>query len=98
MDKRVWELNIWKEAIRMTIDAEAEAACQPQSLIKKIDNCCLPEYRLTKIEKPTKETNDSNKYGFQLHESKTLALSAWFQERYKLWEDLKEEEEEGPKE
>ena len=39
-DERGQDLDTWEEAIEKAIDAEAKAACQPQSLMKEMDNCC----------------------------------------------------------
>ena len=30
----------WEKTIEKAINTEAKEACQPQSLIKEIDNCC----------------------------------------------------------
>ena len=38
IDKQSKERDIWKEAIKKAIDAEAKAVRQPQSLIRKMDN------------------------------------------------------------
>ena len=39
-DKRGRDLDTWEEAIKKVIATKTKAACQPQSLIKEIDNCC----------------------------------------------------------
>ena len=37
-DERGRDLDTWEEAIKKTIDVEAKAACQPQSLMREINN------------------------------------------------------------
>ena len=39
IDEQNRDLDVWEEAIKKAIDAKAKVACQPQSLMKKIDNC-----------------------------------------------------------
>ena len=34
------DLDTWKEAIKKSMNAETKAACQPQSLMREIDNQC----------------------------------------------------------
>ena len=40
-DERGRDLDTWEEAIKKAINAEAKAACQPQSLMREMDNQCL---------------------------------------------------------
>ena len=40
-DEQGRDLDTWEEAIKKTIDAEAKAARQLQSLMKEMDNRCL---------------------------------------------------------
>ena len=35
------DLDTWEEAIKKAIDVEAKTACQPQSLMREMDNWCL---------------------------------------------------------
>ena len=65
-DKQSWNLDTWEQVIKTDIDAEAKTACQPQSLIKEIDSCCLWDHCPSKTDKPIKEQKDSNSYKSKL--------------------------------
>ena len=61
LDERGQKLDTWEETIKKAINAKIKAICQPQSLMRKMDNCCLQENRLAKTKKPTKKSKDFNK-------------------------------------
>ena len=73
-NKRVQDLDTWEEAIKKTIDAEAKAACQPQSLRKEMDNRCPQCHWPTKTDEPAREPSDTDNNSFRPQESKTQAL------------------------
>ena len=73
-DEQSRDLDTWKEVIKNDIDAEAKAACQPQSLMKEIDNCCFWGHRPTKINELAKKPKDTNKNNSRPQKSKAQAL------------------------
>ena len=61
MDKQDQDRDTWEEAIKKAIDVKAKAACQPQSLIRKIDNQCPWSHWPIKIDESIEKSRDSNK-------------------------------------
>ena len=73
-DEQGQDLDTWKEAIKKAINAEAKAACQPQSLIKEMDNCYSWGHRPTKNDELARELRDTDKNSSRPQKSKTQAL------------------------
>ena len=74
MDERGQDLDTWEEVIENAIDVGAKAACQPQLLMREMDNQCLQSHRPVKFDEPTKELKDSDKNSSRLQEPKAQAL------------------------
>ena len=64
-DERGWDLDIWEEVIKKAINAEAKTACQPQSLMREMDNRCCQGHHPVKFDELTKKSKDSDKSSFR---------------------------------
>ena len=72
-DERGQDLDTWEEAIKKAIDVEAKTACQPQSLIKEMDNCCPWGHWHTKTDELAREPRNTNKNSSRPQKVKTQA-------------------------
>ena len=72
-DERGQDLDTWEEAIKKSINAKAKTACQPQSLMREMDNWCPRGHRPVKFDEPTKESKNLDKNSSRPQKPKTQA-------------------------